>query len=112
MLVVVETLLEYHVELDTLRESLDSEKVALSPLMLATLHASMQMLEIILADGRSNINLRDSTGKTTLLIAVRNRWIDVAKLLLAQKMVDVNVADDDRTSHHPPNQDRTCIVHE
>lgn len=28
---VVEALLEYHVELDTLRKSLDSEKVALSP---------------------------------------------------------------------------------
>jgi ankyrin repeat protein len=54
----------------------------------------MQMLQIILADGRPNITIRDLTGKTALLTVVRNKWIDIAKSLLAQKMIDVNVADD------------------
>jgi ankyrin repeat protein len=92
---VVEALLEFNVEIDTLRKSPEFEHDGFSPLMLATLDGSVQMLKILLTSGRLNVNLQSSKGKSALMIAVKARQIKAAKLLLAHEMIDVDVADDD-----------------
>lgn len=92
---VVETLLQFNVEIDILRESSAFENDRLSILMVAILGGSMQILKALLSKGRPNINLQSHKGKTALMIAVKAKKIETARLLLSHEIVNVNLADDD-----------------
>ena len=51
--------------------------------------------------GGEDVNSKDSSGRTALIIAVLNKHNSIVKLLLDQPAVEVNVKDDlDRTALH------------
>ena len=63
-----------------------------SPLWLAASRDHGEVVEALLADGRSDVNLRDERGAATpLMAAVVNVRTDVAKLLLRCPRVDLGV---------------------
>ena len=92
---VVDTLLDFNVDIDALEQISEAGDTDLSALMMATLDDTVQMLEILLSKGRPNINLRNSRGITDLMIAVKAEKIEATRLLLSREMIDVDVADDD-----------------
>ena len=91
---VVEALVDNGMDVDLLREIVSVRRRLLA-VMEASMNGDVDMLDIILKHSR-DVNFRSADGETTaLLCATLSGAVDAVKLLLSQKTIEVDLADDD-----------------
>lgn len=62
-----------------------------APLHVAVEKGFRDAVELLLKDGRVNVNVESQRGSTSLHLAVKQDKIDIARLILAHPKVDVNI---------------------
>lgn len=94
---VVELLIENGMDVDLVEADPaagDDNYDDLSAVMLASIKDDVKILDIVLRHSR-DINCSCRKGRTALLYAISNESINAVRLLLAQKTIEVECADDD-----------------
>jgi ankyrin repeat protein len=63
---------------------------ALSPLQIAARNSKVSVMQLLMADPRTNVNAKDSIDATAIIESAARNCVEGMKLLLADKRVDVN----------------------
>jgi uncharacterized protein len=92
---VVEVLVSNGMDVDLLRAkpATKDDVGDLSAVMIASVKGHVGTLEILLPRSR-NINLCDSKKRTALLLAIVHKQVEAVRLLLSQKMINIELEDD------------------
>jgi ankyrin repeat protein len=72
-----------------------TNNAGLNVLMLNVLRGNADIINLILKDGRVNINNKNKYGRTALMYAVREEHVEILKSLLENENIDINVKDKD-----------------
>lgn len=73
---------------------------------------SCRIVDLLLADGRSNPNCRDCDKNTPLMVAAKHGWSDITLLLLRDERVDLNAHDNLGTTalSHASREGHSLVV--